>query len=1005
MKRPLIFCAIWLGSVVVTGRGLPASDWPTYRSDGRRSARQPESLPLPLELNWTHRAPLPPSPAWPRSDRMTFDRVDHPVVQGERLLLGSSADGSVVAIDARSGSILWEFFTEAPVRFAPTIWQDRAFVVSDDGWLYALNLGDGTLLWKRQGGPGNQNVIGNRKMVSKWPARGGPVVRNGTVYYAAGIWPSDGIFLYALDAGTGNVVWKNDDSGSIYMPQPHGGANAASGIAAQGYLTNAGDQLIVPTGRAVPAVFDTDGGKLSYFHLQKYGHNGGSLAMASGAYLINGGIAFRLSDGSQIAPVGGQLVAASAKGLAVAAGRRVGEFQWTVKQRPDKKGVMQEVSTIEPLWTVELPTAPVALATAGPYFVLGSVGQVSVLDTVSRQIVWRADVEGSALGLAVTDRRLFASTDRGLCYCFDSAADRRSSDVASVRSDERVTMSDSAESAAEQIIERTGITRGFCLDLGCGDGSLALALARRTELTILAVDSDERNVDNARSLLRAAGLYGSRVFVHRRTLDKTGYPQYFANLIVSGRTLHLPVESFPRQEAHRLQHPDGGVICVGRENRWQVDTRGPLAGAGQWTHQYADPANSCNSGDEIVKGRLGMLWFRDFDFDVPSRHGRAPAPLFRDGRIYHAGLDQVIAVDAYNGQELWRYDIPNLLRAYDGDELMGVSGTGSNFCLGAGSLFVRNGSKCLQLDALTGTLQSEYDAAPTPGSQAKPWGYIAWSDGILFGSTARADHVVTYRYVNRGGDMNKQLTESDSLFAVDTSTGSRLWTFTAKHSIRHNAIAISGDRVLLIDRPEAKFDRTKKAPATPAQPAGELIALNARTGKVVWRQAEDVFGTMLAASDEHGIVLMSYQPTRFRLASEVGGRLAAFRLADGTCLWSIKADYSSRPMLNGRTVYTQGGAWDLLTGEPVPFEFQRSYGCGILASSRHMLLFRSATLGYFDLSGRKETENYGGIRPGCWINALPVGGIVVVPDASSGCRCSYLNRAWIGLEPVATGGR
>ena len=103
-------------------------------------------------------------------------------------------------------------------------------------------------------------------------------------------------------------------------------------------------------------------------------------------------------------------------------------------------------------------------------------------------------------------------------------------------------------------------------------------------------------------------------------------------------------------------------------------------------------------------------------------------------------------------------------------------------------------------------------------------------------------------------------------------------------------------------------------------------------------------------------------------------------------------------MINDRTIYAQGGAWDLLTGKPRPFNFQRSYGCGILAGSRNMMLFRSATLGYFDLEKNKSIDNYGGMRPGCWVNALPVGGVVLVPDASAGCRCSYLNRAWMALD-------
>jgi hypothetical protein len=68
-----------------------------------------------------------------------------------------------------------------------------------------------------------------------------------------------------------------------------------------------------------------------------------------------------------------------------------------------------------------------------------------------------------------------------------------------------------------------------------------------------------------------------------------------------------------------------------------------------------------------------------------------------------------------------------------------------------------------------------------------------------------------------------------------------------------------------------------------------------------------------------------------------------------------------------------------------------------------MMLFRSATLGYYDIEKGGKTENFGGVRPGCWVNALPVGGLVLVPDASAGCQCSYLNRAWLALQPLGDG--
>jgi len=89
-----------------------------------------------------------------------------------------------------------------------------------------------------------------------------------------------------------------------------------------------------------------------------------------------------------------------------------------------------------------------------------------------------------------------------------------------------------------------------------------------------------------------------------------------------------------------------------------------------------------------------------------------------------------------------------------------------------------------------------------------------------------------------------------------------------------------------------------------------------------------------------------------------------------------------------------------VTGEEQKFDLKRSYGCGQLACSAHLAVYRSATMGYRDFASSSEgTSNFGGIRLGCWINAIPAGGLVLAPDATTGCSCSYLNQAWIALTP------
>jgi hypothetical protein len=56
-------------------------------------------------------------------------------------------------------------------------------VASDDGSLYCLSAASGELLWEFYGGPRRQSILGNGRMVSRWPARGGPVVADDRVYF------------------------------------------------------------------------------------------------------------------------------------------------------------------------------------------------------------------------------------------------------------------------------------------------------------------------------------------------------------------------------------------------------------------------------------------------------------------------------------------------------------------------------------------------------------------------------------------------------------------------------------------------------------------------------------------------------------------------------------------------------------------------------------------------------------------------------------------------------
>lgn len=979
-----------------------AADWPTYRGDAARSGSTTEALQKKLSHAWTYRPAHPPMPAWRRDDRMLFDRAHDVVVAGGLLFFGSAADGQVVALDAATGHEKWTFFTDAPVRFAPTVWKDRVFVVSDDGCLYCLAASDGTLQEKWQGGPSDDLILGNGRMVSRWPARGGPVVRDDIVYFAAGLWQSEGVFIRALDAQTGDEVWRNDEAGRIYMPQPHGGAMANSGVSAQGYLVATEDQLLIPTGRAVPAGFARKDGKFLYYHLQANGHVGGTQTIVAGASFYNGGWSFNVATGALETKLGPGTVAAMPDGIAHGGKKEVRVLKLVEKTAPDRKGVPVKSLDHQVVWSLPGVDGSAALIVAGDSVIAGGGKTVTVIDGKTRQAAWSAQVDGVPHGLAMANGCLYVSTDHGSIYCFDGEQHAAPVEIAPPREQTRVA--DRFKQAADEIIRRTGVKEGYCLDLDGGDGELAVALAQSTNLQIYLLHPDAVGVTSLRKKLSALGLYGVRITVHQGDAKHVRYGKYFADLVISSRSLDAGPLDVSAERPPQALRPSGGQVCSGRLGEMTVVTRGALAKAGSWTHQYSDLGNSSCSADEIVKGQLSPLWFRDVDLEMPQRHGRGHAPLFRDGRMFVEGIAALRAVDAYNGRNLWEFPLPNIQKAFDADHLSGTAVTGSNFCVAGGNVFVHDKQRCYRLEAATGRKLAEFPAPKRRDGQPGSWGYIASDGKRLYGSLANPRHQVRYAYGR--ADTSELLGESATFFALDAETGELHWRYDAEHSIRHNAIAIGPGRVFLIDRPvsdDDKWDSSDKSAKLPPvakvmHAPGQLIALDVATGEQIWKSDREAFGTMLAFSPQHDALLMGYQSTRFKLPSEVGGRLAVFRGSTGKPLWEKEAKYITRPLINDQTIYAQGGAWNLLTGDDQPFTLNRSYGCGQLAGSKYMLLFRSATLGYLDLTRGSGVENVGGIRPGCWINALPVGGLVLVPDASAGCQCSYQNRSWMALS-------
>jgi outer membrane protein assembly factor BamB len=441
--------------ICICASSVSAADWPTYRADPSRSGVSPEQLALPLKQAWVHQPLHTPRPAWrgpakrdPHNkinnlkNRQLFDHAFHVVADAKHIYFGSSADDQIHCLNTANGEERWSYFTEGPVRLAPTLHDGKLFVGSDDGHAYCIST-EGKLIWRKRLAPSNYRIAGNNRIISAWPVRTGILVRDGVAYAGVGMFPSEGVHVVAFNAADGREQWRTTQTD----------------VPAQGYLLVSDDRVYVPAGRDNPVVFDRANGKR--LRIMKGG--GGTYALLAGDTLVfgpgrKGQIGLVPSESADIfATFAGNHMIVSGKKSYLHADTELsvlnrvryleleGERKQVAAQReqlgkqlaklrkqksPDVLKVQEqliaaghrldEISAAMKacvLWRVDC-AQPHALVLAGNTLFAGGNDEVAAYSTSDGKQIWTAKVNGTALGLAVAHGRLLVSTDRGTIHCF-----------------------------------------------------------------------------------------------------------------------------------------------------------------------------------------------------------------------------------------------------------------------------------------------------------------------------------------------------------------------------------------------------------------------------------------------------------------------------------------------------------------------------------------------------------------------------------------------------------
>lgn len=994
MKRLLMAL---VGCLSLLGRDnlLRADDWPMWRCNTGRTAATAERLPTELHLQWSWQFP-PLQPAWPEDPRLQFDASYEPIVVGKMMFLASSRNDSVTAIDTETGARRWRFFADGPIRFAPLAHKGRVYFGADDGCFYCLDAASGGLLWKRRAAPTVRHALGNGRLTSVWPVRGGPVLIDDQVHFTAGVWPFEGVVLHTVDAENGEVVQTR----------------TLDGEAPQGYLVGSGNNLFFPCGRdnvyglnrktRTPVRVSYQAKGLTDYHV-----------MASGSWLFHGGKVVNVKENRTLPanihrPVvsdGQVFYAQNGEVLAIDLNK-----EREVETR-DRKGKIVKVLVPEGMWRFPGASVTQIDVKAGNRLYAHREGTVLAIDIPAAggdpKVSWQANIKGTVSSMLVADGRLFVVTLQGGLHCFGPTKTEPM-----VYGEKKAPLSPASPKLADtvdQMLEQAGTKDGYCIVMGINSDGLLEELLRQSQFQVIVVDSDEQKVNQLRRRMDDKGLYGTRLVALKADPRTFDFPPYLANLVVSEGVIIK--DTATASHVFDALRPYGGVAClmspadmlaalaqtikdaslpeaqVERVGELSVVRRvGALPGAADWTHEYGDPANTLMSRDKLVKAPLGVLWFGgasssgDMFYD---RHDWGPSLAVIEGRMFIQGPKKLTAVDVYTGRILWQIPIPDGISP---GRRANWSPSGFHFVAVKDGVYLAFSDKCVKLDPKSGEQLAEF-TLPEKGDK---WGRIRIVDELMIVP-------VFHRSENHGSVPSR-------LLAMDRHSGEVKWTKAALSSFP--MVAVGGGKVFcyegMLEGLYVGASRDRKGGAPVGDEFLSVKAFDLATGEEEWSRSTLRPASWLAYSEEHDVLLVSNKHGIDALEGTSGDELWT-KTAEGNGFRGHPENYWDKVIVWKDQIIDQrgpGNAYDLKTGEPVmrkhpitgadvSWQFTKTgHHCNYAIANEHLMTFRAASAGFCDLS-TGGTARLEGFRSGCRNSLIPANGVLNAPNFAHGCVCSY----------------
>ncbi len=370
---------------------------------------------------------------------------------------------------------------------------------------------------------------------------------------------------------------------------------------------------------------------------------------------------------------------------------------------------------------------------------------------------------------------------------------------------------------------------GLCAHIGCGrEGSAGLTaeLAVGSRMLVHGICWDSAALARAQAVINEKKVVG-QASVEKITGGTLPYVSHLCNLIVVEDMKALAAKGVGRDELMRVLAPNG-ILCVLENGSWTKTVRPRPEEMDDWTHPHHAADGNHVSKDRLLRFPMGLRWIGGIPKSINS-FASVRGWVLANGRCYIVNsslLDNFVpglqekthyleCRDAMNGLPLWKIPLETV-------ETGGRIHWQNTSPLAADNrrVYAVGNGKALIVDGTTGKVEHTIETA----YQAERM--VLLDNTLVLSCWEKSES--TKAPFERGGEAGPSVnvTNNGSVEAYAPDTGKLLWKLDYP---AYSVLGADGTVYLL----------TRNAnPAT----ANDLIAIDVRTGKELWRVAHTDLG-------------------------------------------------------------------------------------------------------------------------------------------------------------------